>query len=188
MQVLQQGVADMSSKAETDRIKANAASAKAGAAVTAANAKAAQGDSPEWKPKVTADQKKKADLSENIAVNAEAVAQILKKRPDLVGTIAGRFTNIQQVMGNNDPDISAIGTHIHNIAMANSGVHGFRSHEGVRDNEAQLFNNFKNGPRAVGGALKASVDSVQTFVDAARPETYKTHSKMGGVLKGMHQQ
>jgi hypothetical protein len=40
---------------------------------------------------------------------------------------------------------------------------------------------------AVGGALKASVESVQTFIDNARPETYKTHSKMGGVLKGMAQ-
>jgi len=32
----------------------------------------------------------------------------------------------------------------------------------------------------VNGALDANVKSVQTFVDNARPDTYKTHSKQGG--------
>jgi len=134
----------------------------------------------EWKPKVTADEKKKAELAENIAENATAVNDTLARRKDLVGAVAGRFTNVEQMIGNNDKDISAIGNRIHNIAMANSGVHGFRSQEGVKDTEATLLNHFKNGPDAVKGALASNVDSVQTFIDNARPESYQTHSKQGG--------
>lgn len=134
----------------------------------------------EWKPKVTADEKKKAELAENIAENATAVNATLARRSDLIGAIAGRFTNVEQMIGNNDKDISAIGNRIHNIAMANSGVHGFRSQEGVKDTEATILNHFKNGPDAVKGALASNVDSVQTFIDNARPESYQTHSKQGG--------
>jgi hypothetical protein len=142
----------------------------------------------EWRQGVSADEKKKAELSENIAYNASEVAKILTRRPDLIGAVAGRATTAQQLIGNNDPDISAIGTHIHNMAMANSGVHGFRSQEGVVSYEKQVLNNFRNGPAAVAGALKASTGSVQTFIDNARPDNYKTHSKQGGAVRGMLQQ
>jgi hypothetical protein len=89
------------------------------------------------------------------------------------------------MIGNNDPDISALGVHIHNMAMANSGVHGFRSQEGVESYEKQILNNFKNGPQAMAGALRASTGSIQTFIDNARPNTYKTHSSQGGAVRGM---
>ncbi len=150
-----------------------------------ANAAAAQATASGWLPKVGADEKKKAELAENIAFNANEVAKIVMKRPDILGAIAGRYTNAQQMIGNNDPDISALGVHVHNMAMANSGVHGFRSQEGVESYERQLLNNFKNGPAAMAGALRASTGSVQTFIDNARPDTYKTHSKQGGAVRGM---
>lgn len=157
--------------------EANRKAAEATATTTAKNAATPQS---EWKPKVGADEKKKAELAENIAENANAVNQILAKRPDLIGAVAGRATSTEQLIGNNDPDISALGTRIHNIAMANSGVHGFRSQEGVQQTEKQLLNGFKNGPQAVAGALKATTDSTQTFIDNARPEGYQTHSSKGG--------
>jgi hypothetical protein len=135
-----------------------------------------------WVPKATADEKKKAELAENIAYNANEVNNILARRPDIVGAVAGRITNTKQMIGNDDPDISALGTEIHNISMANSGVHGMRSQQGVEEGERNILNNFKNGPNAVGGALKANVGSVQTFIDDARPDTYKTHSNQGGAL------
>jgi len=152
------------------------------AAVAAAKAKAetAAKAGAEWKPNVTNDEKKKSELAENIAENATAVNAALDRRKDLVGAIAGRFTNVEQMIGNNDSDISAIGNRIHNIAMANSGVHGFRSQEGVKETEANILNHFKNGPEAVKGALASNVDSVQTFIDNARPESYQTHSSQGG--------
>jgi hypothetical protein len=141
--------------------------------------------STDWNPGVGADEKKKAELAENIAFNANEVAKIVMARPDILGAVAGRYTNAEQMVGNNDPDISALGVHVHNMAMANSGVHGFRSQEGVESYERQLLNNFKNGPAAMAGALRASTGSVQTFIDNARPQTYKTHSNQGGAVKGM---
>jgi len=107
-----------------------------------ADAKANGDDGPRWQPKVTADEKKKAELAENIAFNANEVSTTLARRPDLVGPAAGRYTNTEQMIGNNDKDISAIGNEIHNMAMANSGVHGFRSQEGVAETEKNLLNNF----------------------------------------------
>jgi hypothetical protein len=151
----------------------------------AGNKNGGAGSGSIWLPKVSADEKKKAELAENIAFNANEVAKIVMNRPDILGAVAGRFTNAQQMIGNNDQDISALGVHVHNMAMANSGVHGFRSQEGVESYERQLLNNFKNGPAAMAGALRASTGSVQTFIDNARPDTYKTHSKQGGAVRGM---
>jgi hypothetical protein len=141
--------------------------------------------STDWVPKVSADEKKKAELAENIAENSNQAATIMLKRPELFGPGAGRYTSVDQMIGNNDPDISKMGVTIHNIAMANSGVHGFRSQEGVEATERLILNNFKNGPQAVGNALKGLTTSTQTFIDNARPESYRTHSKQGGALKGM---
>jgi hypothetical protein len=171
-------ISNATNASEKNAAQANAANAKANA--TAASA-------ADWNPKVTADEKKKAELAENIAYNANEVARILVRRPDLVGPASGRITNVEQMAGNNDPDISALATHIHNMAMANSGVHGFRSQEGVKAYETTLLNNFHNGPKAVAGALRASTGSVQTFIDNARPASYKTHSKNGGAVRGMEQ-
>jgi hypothetical protein len=143
--------------------------------------------SEEWKPKATADERKKAGLAENIAENSNYIGNLLLKSPNLVGAVSGRFTSVEQMMGTNDPAISGLGTAIHNIAMANSGVHGFRSQEGVKETENLLLNQFKNGPQAIAGALIALTNSTQTFIDIARPEGYKTHSKQGGARKGMRQ-
>ncbi len=143
--------------------------------------------SEEWRPKATADERKKAGLAENIAENSNYIGNLLLKNPNLVGAVAGRFTSVEQLMGTNDPAISGLGTAIHNIAMANSGVHGFRSQEGVKETENLLLNQFKNGPQAIAGALIALTNSTQTFIDIARPEGYKTHSKQGGARKGMRQ-
>jgi hypothetical protein len=140
---------------------------------------------PVWVPGVSADEKKKAELSENVVFNANNIASILARRPDLVGKVAGRFTSLESMAGTDDQDITSLQQDMHNIAMANVGIHGMRANDAVHDVERQILNNFKNGPRAIGGALKASADSVQTFIDNARPSTYKTHSKNGGALRSM---
>ena len=148
-------------------------------------AKPQKAQSDEWKPGVSADEKKKAELAENMVFNANNIASILQRRPDIVGKVAGRITNIEQMAGTNDPDIVQLGTDIHNIAMANNGIHGLRSAEAVTSFENKLLNNFKNGPRGIAGGLRGSVNSVQTFIDNARPDTYKTHSKNGGAIRAM---
>lgn len=139
----------------------------------------------DWVSGVSADEKKKAELAENMTFNANNIASTLMRRPDLVGTIAGRYTSVKQMAGTNDPDIVSLATDIHNIAMANNGIHGMRSAEAVTEFENKLLNNFKNGPQGIAGGLKASTDSVQTFIDNARPSSYKTHSSQGGAVRAM---
>lgn len=141
--------------------------------------------SDEWRTGATTMQKNKADLAENMVFNANNVASILRRRPDIVGAIGGRLTTIDQMKGTNDPDIVQLATDIENIAKANAGIHGQKAQEAVKQYEDTVLNHFKNGPKGIYGGLKSSVDSVQTFIDAARPDTYKTHSKNGGAIKSM---
>jgi hypothetical protein len=140
---------------------------------------------PVWVPGVSADEKKKAELSENVVFNSNNIASILQRRPDLVGKLAGRVTSLDQLAGTNDPDITSLGQDMHNIAIANVGIHGMRANDAVHDVEKNILNNFKNGPQAIGGALQSTAKSVQTFIDNARPDTYKTHSKNGGAMRAM---
>lgn len=141
--------------------------------------------STDWVQGVSADEKKKAELAENMVYNANSVAALLQRRPDIVGAVAGRFTTLDQMKGANDPDIVQLATDIHNIGMANAGIHGLRSLDAANDYGKVVLNNFKNGPQGIYGGLKSSVDSVQTFIDNARPQTYKTHSKQGGAIRAM---
>ena len=141
--------------------------------------------SNQWQPGATAMQKNKADLAENMVFNANNVASLLMRRPDIVGAVAGRFTTLDQMKGTNDPDIVQLATDIENIAKANAGLHGQKAQEAVKQYEDTVLNHFKNGPAAIYGGLKSSTDSVQTFIDAARPDTYKTHSKQGGAARAM---
>ena len=60
------------------------------------------GSSGDWLPKVSADEKKKAELAENMVFNINNIASILRRRPDIVGVVASRITNVQQVAGSND--------------------------------------------------------------------------------------
>jgi hypothetical protein len=161
--------------------KNEATAAKSNAQATAA----VNGSAGEWRPKVTSDEKKKVELAENGMVNINEIASIIQRRPDLLGPASGRITSIEQMMGSNDRDITALATAVHNLSMVNSGIHGFRSQEGVKSYEQMVLNNFKNGPQAVAGALRAAATSAQTFIDNGRPETYRTHSKNGGGLRGM---
>jgi hypothetical protein len=141
-----------------------------------------QQSASEWKPKVSADEKKRAELAENLAENANAINGILARRPDLVGKLAGRISQGAQYTGTDDKDLTALEARVQNFGKANAGVHALRSYEGVKDTEQAILNSYKNGPQGIAGALGATVDSAQTFIDDSRPEGYPTHSKNGGAL------
>lgn len=115
--------------------------------------------------KVPADVTKRAALAANVQENAGEVSKLLDGNPDIVGAVQGRFTNAEQMIGNDNPAISALGTRIHNIALAANGAHGVRSQEAVHATEREILNNFHNGPNAIKGALNATTSSVQTFLD-----------------------
>lgn len=115
--------------------------------------------------KVPADVTKRAALAANVQENAGEVAKLVDANQEILGSIGGRFTNAEQMIGNDNPAISALGTRIHNIALAANGAHGVRSQEAVHATEREILNNFHNGPNAIKGALNATTTSVQTFLD-----------------------
>jgi hypothetical protein len=115
--------------------------------------------------KVPADVTKRAALASNVLENADAVEGLLNKRPDIIGAAGGRYSNVQQMIGSNDPDIQALGVRMHNIALASNGAHGVRAQQAIQKTEDELFSNFKAGPDAIKGALNATRGSMQTFLN-----------------------
>lgn len=131
----------------------------------ASNATKGGGALPGGGFKVPADVTKRAALASNVNENADAVDQLITRRPDIIGSSGGRYTNIQQMIGSDDPDIHELGVRMHNIALASNGAHGVRAAGAIQKTEDELFNNFKSGPKGISGALKATKSSMQTFLN-----------------------
>lgn len=113
--------------------------------------------------KATADEQKRADLAENLNENFNQLEDILTRRPDLFGKVAGRLTNIREWIGSDDKDIAALGTLKHQIGMAQISAHGMRSAQGVESAAESLVNSWKNGADATKSALEKARTSVKTF-------------------------
>jgi hypothetical protein len=110
----------------------------------------------------------KGDLAVSVHENTASIRQILDRNPDLVGRLGGRFTNFEQMIGNDDPDISALGVAGHNAALAGNGIHGVKGQQAVHETEARLLNNLHNGPKGIKGGLDEMDKSAQVFIDAAK--------------------
>jgi hypothetical protein len=132
--------------------------------------------------KVPADVTKRAALATNTIENASAVNSLIQKRPDMIGAVGGRYTNVQQMIGSDDADIQELGVRIHNIALASNGAHGIRSAEAVADTENKIFNHFRNGPNGIAGGLKGITDSVGTFIQDE--QNFQTTGTRDGAGKG----
>jgi hypothetical protein len=116
----------------------------------------------------TSDRLKRSDLANNVIENTGAIRDLITKNPNLFGKVAGRFTTASQMIGSNDPAISALGVRIHNAALASNGAHGLRSAEAVTQTENELLNHFRNSPKATLAGLDALDDSVKTFIADAK--------------------
>lgn len=121
--------------------------------------------------KPTADEQRRSDLSENLNENLATLEEIVGRRPDLFGPMAGRITGIKGALGSNDPDIGTLETIKHQIGMAQISAHGMRSAQGIGSAADSILNSFKNGPEAVKASINAARNSVKTFggdVDRAK--------------------
>jgi hypothetical protein len=111
----------------------------------------------------TADEQRRADLSENMNENLNQLEEIVKRRSDLFGPLAGRATTARSWIGTGDPDIAAIETIKHQIGMAQLGAHSMRSAQGVEKAAEAILNSFKNKPDAVLKSIEEARNSVKTF-------------------------
>ena len=101
--------------------------------------------------------KNRTSLAHIAMANIDKIQDILNRRgSDLFGPGPGRVTNIDQIIGSNDPDLVALVNEAHNFSMANAGIHGSRSVQNVRDAVHDLLGDFHNGPQGVAGGLAAN--------------------------------
>lgn len=107
----------------------------------------------------------RASLAHVANDNLDQVQDVVTRRPDLFGPAAGRLSNVDQMIGSNDPDLIALGNAVHNFAMANAGIHGSRSFENVRAAETALLNNLKSGPKGVQGGIDENRQNLQAIID-----------------------
>ena len=105
----------------------------------------------------------RADLSENLNENLDQLSEIVDRRPDLFGPIAGRWTTLKEFTGSDDPDIGALGAIKDMLGRAQISAHGMRSGAQVVEAANSILNSFKNGPAAVKGAIARARNSVATF-------------------------
>ena len=140
------------------------------------------GINPKQIGKVPAATSTKAGLARNINENTDEAVKIIQAQGDqLLGPALGRVTTVEQMIGNNNPNISALGTRIHNIAMASVGIHGSRAVGNVHDQETNLLNHFKAGKDAALAALSANRDSASTFLTEER--NWNTYGSATGPIR-----
>lgn len=110
----------------------------------------------------------KADLSQNVQLNAANAIKMINDNTDLFGKIAGRYTNTRQMAGSGDEAIKKLAIEVHNIAVASAGIHGQRSQAAVEAYEKDVLNKFHDSPKATIAGLNEISGSVQTFIEDAK--------------------
>ena len=116
--------------------------------------------------KPTADEQRRADLANNMNENLDKLEEIVNRRPDLFGPVAGRMTGLKSTLGTSDPDIASLNAIKEYFGMASVGAHAMRNAQHV-ETAARAVANFNNEPDAIKAAIKTARDSVQTFINDA---------------------
>lgn len=146
--------------------------------------------------KPSADEQKRSDLAENFNENLSQLEDIVTRRPDLFGKLAGRMTSVKEFVGSNDPDVAALKGIEDRIGMVAQSSHGMRSAQHVQDSANSILNGFKNGPdamkRTIGDARKslttftADVERAKGNAPASQPPVNNTPPPTNLLKEGIH--
>lgn len=118
--------------------------------------------------KPNAEELKRNDLSGNVNENLDKLEDIVSRRPELFGPVAGRMTKAKEMIGTSDPDVAALKTIEDNLGMALQSAHGMRSAQHVATSAESVLNGLKNSPGALSAAIKTARESVGTFQSDAQ--------------------
>lgn len=113
--------------------------------------------------KPNAEEQKRGDLAQNVNENLDTLEEIVNRRPDLFGPVAGRITKGKEMIGTGDADVGTLKTIEDNLGMAMQSAHGMRSAQHVETSAQSVLNGFKNEPAALLASIKAARNSVGTF-------------------------
>lgn len=131
-----------------------------------AGSKTISGDLAGNKP--NADEQKRADMVENLNENLDQLEDIVTRRPDLFGPLAGRITKGKEWLGSDDPDVAALKGIEDRLGMVQQSAHSMRSAQHVAASADSILNGFKNGPEAMKRAISDARKSGQTFTQDAQ--------------------
>lgn len=106
----------------------------------------------------------RAALGRNVQENAAAIQAIIQRNPDLIGKIGGSVSEVEQMIGSNNADLSELGVRLDNMIKASNGAHQLRGKYALEAGN-KLLGNLRNGPEGFRGTLRGTTDSVQTFID-----------------------
>jgi hypothetical protein len=123
-----------------------------------------QQDREAKKNQPSADEIRRSDLANNMNENLDKLQDIVQRRPDLFGPVAGRLTSLRQWTGTDDPDIAALKTIHEYLGMASVGAHAMRNAQHVAEAADAVFNSYKNDPKAIMGSIQDARDSIKTFI------------------------
>jgi hypothetical protein len=128
----------------------------------------------------TADEKRRADLSENMNENLDQLEEIAKRRPDLFGSHgAGLITSIRGAVGTSDPDIAALKAIHEYLGLASLGAHSMRSAAQVGRAADAVMSGYRNSPQAMIHAIDIARHSIATF-QADTERMKRTREYRGG--------
>lgn len=128
----------------------------------------------------TADEQRRDDLSQNAEENLDQLQDILKRRPELFGPVAGRWTQLKGVVGTNDPDVAKLKAIREFYGMASVGAHAMRNAQHVSTAADAIMNGFANGPEGMNGAIDTARSSFKTFHENAGRRRAAIDNATGG--------
>jgi hypothetical protein len=118
---------------------------------------------------LTPDERKKKQLANADLLNLGVIKDVLTRKPQLVGAIAGRVTNGVWAVGTNDPDLERLKLAYDNYALPAVGIHGSRSVVNKQEAIDVLSNHNKNGAQAVLAGVKDAQNSANVFANQGTP-------------------
>ena len=140
----------------------------------------------------TADEQRRSDLATNMGANLDKLEDIVNRRPDLFGRVAGRVSRARGAVGTNDQDIASLKAISEYLGMASVGAHSMRNAQHVETAANAVINGLVNSPEATKAAINAARGSIKTFISDAgnNPLLQRAQAagQPGGVAPGAHPQ
>jgi len=112
----------------------------------------------------TTDEQRRADLARNMRENLDSLEDIVNRRPELFGPVAGRYTQLRQAMGTGDPDVAKLKAIREYLGMASVGAHAMRNAQHVGEAADAVLSKFVNEPDAIKAAIEEGRKSTGTFL------------------------
>jgi hypothetical protein len=142
-----------------------------------------QQDREAKKNQPSADEIRRSDLANNMNENLDKLQDIVQRRPDLFGPVAGRITSLRQWTGTDDPDIAALKTIHEYLGMASVGAHAMRNAQHVAQAADSVFNSYKNYPKAIMQSIQDARDSVKTFIGDVQGNAIRSQGRTAPVTQ-----